>query len=75
MNLTTRFWIQIAGAVFFAVLLIAELAGLKEPVFAPPFGPVILVLAGAVMLFEAWRTRRKINQEEDRPAATEAPDK
>jgi len=60
----TKFWIQIAGAAFFGLLVIAEIGGLKAPTFGFEPGWVIFLLAGLVMLFEAWRTRRKAKSEQ-----------
>ena len=55
----TAHLIQIAGAAFFGAIVIAELSGLKAPTFSFDLGWIIFALAGLVMLFEAWRTKRK----------------
>lgn len=63
-------WIQIGGAAVLALLAIAEAAGLKAPTFGSAWGPWVLAGACAVMLFEAWRTRRKMQKLPDEAAIT-----
>ena len=62
-NLKTKMWIQLAAALFFAGITIAEATGLKAQTFGLPMGWIIFVLAGLVMLFETWRTWRKMKTE------------
>ncbi len=59
----TRMWVQIVGALFFVVITIGEASGLLRPSFGMPMGWIIYALAAAAMVFEAWRTRRKMNEE------------
>jgi uncharacterized membrane protein AbrB (regulator of aidB expression) len=56
-------WVQIVGALFFVVITIGEASGLLRPSFGMPMGWIIYALAAAAMVFEAWRTRRKMNEE------------
>lgn len=58
MDLRGRMWIQIGGAVLLMALAIAEMTGLKGPTFDASWGSWVLMGGAAVMLFEAWRTRR-----------------
>lgn len=60
MSLKTKMWLQLLGAIFFAGLAILEAVGLKASSFGPQMGPYILMFGCAVMLFEAWRTWRKM---------------
>ena len=60
-SLRTRMRVQIIGAVFFAIITIGEATGLLRPSFAIPMGWTIYALAGAVMVFLAWRTWHKMN--------------
>jgi hypothetical protein len=70
MDLRTRMWIQIGGAALLALLGAAELTGLKDPTFDAAWGPWVLVGGATVMLFEAWRTRRKIQKLPEGAATT-----
>ena len=72
MDLRARMWIQLAGAVVFAAIALAEMTGVKSPTFGAVWGQWVLVGACAVMLFEVWRTRRKIRKLP--PEAPTAPD-
>jgi len=58
-------WVQIVGAVFFAIITIGEASGLLDPSFAIPMGWIIYGFAGAVMVFMAWQTWRKMKTETD----------
>ena len=64
-SLRTRMRVQIVGAVFFAIITIGEASGLLNPSFAMPMGWIIYAFAGAVMVFLAWQTRQKMNNETD----------
>ncbi len=56
-------WIQLAGALVFAGLAIADATGLRASVFGAKWGPYILAFGCAAMLFEAWRTWRKLGKD------------
>lgn len=62
MDLRTRIWVQLGGAVLLVALALAEMAGLKNPTFNAAWGSWVLVGGAAVMLFEAWRTRRRMRK-------------
>lgn len=62
-SLRTRMWVQVAGAIFFAIITIGESSGLMKPSFALPMGWIIYALAGVVMVFLAWQTWRKMKIE------------
>ncbi len=63
MSMRGKMWIQIVGAMFFVVITVGEGSGLLRPSFGMPMGWLIYALAAAVMLFEAWRTWRKMKAE------------
>ncbi len=56
-------WIQLVGASFFVVITIGEATGLMRPSFSIQMGWIIYALAAATMLFQAWRSWRKMKQE------------
>ena len=56
-------WVQIGAVVFFACIAIAEVTNLKSPTFSIQMGWIIFALAAAAMVFEAWRTWRKMKIE------------
>ena len=62
-KLKVKMWTQLVGAFFFAIITIGEASGLLQPSFAIPMGWTIYGFAGAVMVFMAWQTWRKINAE------------
>lgn len=70
MDLRSRMWIQVGGAAVLALLAAAELTGLKDPTFDAAWGPWVLAGGSAVMLFEAWRTRRKMQKLPEGAATT-----
>ena len=59
-SLRTRMRVQLVGALFFAA---GEASGLLTPSFAIPMGWIIYAFAGAIMVFLAWQTRRKMKTE------------
>ena len=64
-NTNTRFWVQIVGAVFMALLALAQGTGLMTPAIDSPAWIAVLVGAALYMLFEAWRTRRSMSNGAD----------
>lgn len=63
MGENAKFWIQVAGALFFVGIALSEALGLKSRTFGFDMGWIIFALAAATMAFEAWRTRRKMKTE------------
>jgi len=63
MSARAKLWLQIGGVLFFAGIAIAELTNLKARTFGHPWAPFVFVLASAVMIFEAWRTWRKMKKD------------
>jgi hypothetical protein len=63
-------WTQIVAVVFFAIITIGEATGLMRPSFGIPVGWIIYAFAAAVMIFEAWRTWRKIKTDTDTDTKT-----
>jgi uncharacterized membrane protein AbrB (regulator of aidB expression) len=61
----TKMWTQIVGASFFVIITIGEATGLLSPSFGIPMGWIIYAFAAAVMVFEAWRSWRKMKAETD----------
>ena len=58
-----KMWIQLVGAMFFIVITIGEATGVLRPSFGFQMGWIIYAFAGATMLFEAWRSWRKVKAE------------
>jgi hypothetical protein len=58
-----KMWIQLVGAMFFVLITIGEATGLLRPSFGIQMGWIIYALAAATMLFEAWRSWRKMKAE------------
>ena len=57
-----KFRIQIAGAVLLAGLALAQGTRAMQPAYESPLWIAILAAAAAYMVFEAWRTKRKIDE-------------
>jgi len=58
-----KMWIQLVGASFFVIIAVGEASGLLSPSFGMQMGWIIYALAAATMIFEAWRSWRKMKQE------------
>ena len=62
----TKYRIQVAGAVLLAGLALVQGTRLMQPAYESPIWIAILAAASAYMVFEAWRTKRKIEANENK---------
>lgn len=69
-NLKVKMWTQIVAVMFFVFITTGEATGLLRPSFGIPMGWIIYAFAAAVMIFEAWRTWRKMKTETDTDTKT-----
>ena len=65
LSINGKMWIQLVGAMFFIVITVGEATGLLRPSFGIQMGWIIYAFAAATMLFEAWRSWRKMKAETD----------
>jgi hypothetical protein len=71
-KLKVKMWTQLVGAFFFVVITTGEATGLLRQSFGIQMGWIIYAFAAAVMIFEAWRTWKKIQTEPVTETETEA---
>lgn len=65
MSNDVKMWVQVAGAVLMAGLAVAQATRLIEPTYDTPIWIGVLGCAALYMIFEAWRTKRKMKTNED----------